>query len=65
LFGTYESEEAQIKYGISKSVNSPNPLTINIFEYQNLFFDLKTAKNTKEILGFLFSKPRWKPKKNN
>lgn len=62
LFGTFAKEEKLPKYGIGVTLPSKNPLTVQFFEFMNLFKDLRHANNFKQRLGYIFLAPGWKPK---
>lgn len=59
LFGTFQEEKEKPKYGLTKNVNSQNPVTIQFHEWKNLARDLKKAKKFTDYLHFLFDVPGW------
>ncbi len=61
LFGTFQKEEFQPTYGLTKQIETINPIKVHFYEYLSILNDLRTARNFKEVLGFLFKKPGWKP----
>lgn len=61
LFGTFAKEEKLPKYGIGVTLPSKNPLTVQFFEFFNLFKDLRNARGLKQSLGYIFLTPGWKP----
>jgi len=42
-------------------VVSKNPVVVQFFEWKALFLDLKRSRTFKEIFGYLFRPPGWKP----
>ncbi len=62
LFRTYAEEEEAPSYGITKQLNSWNPLWANFHYYQEMFFVSKSIKGWKHKLKLLFAKPGWLPK---
>lgn len=62
LFGTYQAEEEPVVYGITTPLGTSNPVTINFREYVQIFKDIRTARNLREIAGYLFKAPGWKPR---
>ncbi len=40
MFGTFEPEVEEVRYGISKPVNSFNPITVTFAEWKDMFRDL-------------------------
>jgi sterol desaturase/sphingolipid hydroxylase (fatty acid hydroxylase superfamily) len=63
LFGTYKAEnkEITITYGLTQPVLSKNPVVVQFFEWKALFLDLRGSRTFKEIFGYLFKPPGWKP----
>lgn len=64
LFGTFAKEEKLPWYGIGVTLPSKNPLTVQFFEFTNLFKDLRSATGIKQRLGYVFLTPGWKPKEH-
>lgn len=62
LFGTYEPEVEKVRYGLSKPVNSLNPIYINLHEFINMYKDVSKARNWKERWNYVFGKTGWRPK---
>jgi len=59
LFGTFEPEQATVKYGITKPVNSFNPITVTFAEWKDLYSDVSVKGLTfKQRLKILFQPPR-------
>ncbi len=54
LFGTFQREEEKVVYGLTKNINTNNPLTINFIEYKNIWNDLKKAPRWKGKLKIIF-----------
>ena len=61
LFGTFQVEEERPTYGITKPLNSWNPVWANFNHYASMWEDLKKIKRGKEKILFLFKKPGWMP----
>lgn len=63
LFGTYAAERdgAPITYGLVRQIDTLNPVKIAFAEWGALVRDLRTARNLREVLGYLFAAPGWKP----
>ncbi|MDQ6904287.1 MAG: sterol desaturase family protein [Bacteroidota bacterium] len=58
IFGTYQKEEEQAVYGITSNVtNKANPLLLNFREYVDIWNDVKSTKNFKRKIFFLFGDP--------
>ena len=60
VFGTYQREEEKPTYGITKPVNSWNPVWANFEHYQFMLIEMKTMKFTDQV-KYIFSKPGWLP----
>lgn len=63
MFGTFQEELHTPNYGLTKPINTINPVKVHFIEYVNIFKDLKKAKNFKEAWGYLAKPPGWEPKK--
>lgn len=63
LFGTYQTEQEPVTYGIIKPINSANPFTIVFHEYWQIIRDVMVAQKLKNKLGFIFGRPGWQPSK--
>ena len=57
LFNTYQAEEAPVVYGITKPINSINPVIINIHEYWSILMDMKNAKGFLNKCACLLREP--------
>ena len=58
LFGTFEPEKETVIYGITKPVNSFNPLIVSFAEWREMFKEVsKSGLSIKQRLGVLFSHP--------
>ena len=61
LFGTFQHEEEKVVYGLTKNINTNNPLTINFIEYKNIWQDVKQCKNWKDRFRIIFGNLEWRP----
>ena len=63
LFGTFAQyrEDAPITYGMVRQLDSNNPLKIAFAEWAALLRDLRSARSLREVLGYVFAAPGWKP----
>lgn len=58
LFGTYQKEEEQPDYGLTKKIGDRfNPIFLNFHEYQDMYVDVKNAENFKEKCFYFFGHP--------
>ena len=60
IFGTFEPEKDQVKYGLVNNVNTYNPTKITIMGWQEIFKNIKNAPSVSEALYFLFGPPKTK-----
>lgn len=61
IFGTYEPEVEQVQYGLTKPINTSNPIKVGFNEFIELGRDLKAADGLKNKVLILFKGPGWKP----
>ena len=61
IFGTWKEldDHVNIKYGVSPSPNSYNPLVILTHEYKEIWMDVKKTKNLRHKLMYIFGPPGW------
>lgn len=57
IFGTFQAEEEQADYGITKPVNSYNPITLNFHEWRDLIKDVRKSRSLKEAYAMMFTSP--------
>jgi hypothetical protein len=57
LFGTFEAEEEQTLYGITKPINSYNPITLNFHEWKDMSYDVVKSRSLKEAYAMMFTSP--------
>lgn len=62
IFGTYEPEVEKVKYGLTKPINTSNPLKVGFHEFIELGRDLKHTNGLRNKVFMLFKGPGWKPK---
>ncbi|MEL7481058.1 MAG: sterol desaturase family protein [Pseudomonadota bacterium] len=63
IFGTYAAEEegVPIQYGITEPMISSNPFKIALFEWGRMIRDVKKARSVRDVFGYLFGRPGWRP----
>lgn len=57
MFGTFALEEERPTYGITKPINTYNPIYLNFHEWRDLISDLREAKDVKEARKIVFGRP--------
>ena len=61
LFGTFEPERERVDYGLTKNLESFDPLRIAFHEWAALARDLRGARGWREALRFALRPPGWRP----
>ena len=59
LFGTFEREDEPVRYGLTKNIDTYNPLTIATHEQVDILRDVANSDSWKERLSFMFRGPGW------
>lgn len=63
LFGTYRAEKdgVPIRYGLVEPLITNNPIRIAFHQFGPLLRDLAGARTAREVVGYLFAPPGWRP----
>lgn len=61
LFGTFQEEEEKPTYGITKPVNSWNPVWVNFNHYAEMWQQLRIINGISNKIKYLFYPPGWLP----
>jgi alkylglycerol monooxygenase len=61
MFGTFQQEEERPTYGITKPLNSWNPIWANFSHYADMRNDLTRITKWSDKVKYLFMKPGWLP----
>lgn len=63
LFGTFAQyrDSAPITYGMVQQIDTNHPVKIAFAEWLALWNDLRAARSLREVLGYAFAAPGWKP----
>lgn len=59
LFGTFEPESEQVRYGLTKNIKTFNPLRIATHEHVAMLKDVASATNWRDRLSFVLRGPGW------
>lgn len=62
LFRSFEPEGKPVVYGLTKNIQTHNPLRVAFHEYAALWRDLRQTSSWRARAGHLFGPPGWKPK---
>lgn len=60
-FGTFQAEEEEVVYGITKQTNSWNPVYVNFEYWIDLFRQSLKVNSVGHFFGMMFKAPGWKP----
>ena len=61
LFGTFEPEIRRVTYGLTKNIDTYNPLRIGYHEFVDIGRDVIAAKGLRNKLRHVFGRPGWTP----
>lgn len=57
IFGTFMEEKERPTYGITKNIDSYNPITLNFHEWVDMIKDVSKAESFKEGYSIMFGRP--------
>jgi sterol desaturase/sphingolipid hydroxylase (fatty acid hydroxylase superfamily) len=60
-FGTFEPERAPVRYGLTKNIQSANPVYAAFHEFVAVLRDALRAGSLRDAFGFLLQPPGWRP----
>lgn len=60
MFGSFEPEGEKVVYGLTKNINSYNPLRIAFHEWLDIWHDVSSAPSWRLKLRYVFGRPGWK-----
>lgn len=61
MFGTFIAEQETPTYGITKSLNSWNPVWANVSHYGDMLKDMKRIPRWRDRLAYIVKPPGWLP----
>jgi sterol desaturase/sphingolipid hydroxylase (fatty acid hydroxylase superfamily) len=61
LFRTFEPEGEPVRYGLTKNIDTYNPLKVATHELFAIARDVRTAKSWRDRAGYVFRGPGWSP----
>ena len=64
LFSSFEPEGEKVVYGLTKNINSYNPLRIAFHEWIDIWRDVRQADTWRLKLRYIFGRPGWKEEKS-
>lgn len=64
LFGTFTPEGERPVYGLTKNIDTFNPVRVATHEFVSIWRDLRAARNWRHRFGYVFGGPGWTPDPN-
>ena len=61
LFRSFEPEGARVRYGLTKNINTHNPVVVAFGEYRAIWRDVRGAGDWRARFGYVFRGPGWSP----
>ena len=61
LFGTFAREEEKLIYGLTRDINTNNPVKITFIEFANIWPDLMQCRTMRDRLRIIFGGLSWRP----
>ena len=61
LFGTFEPEGERVRYGLTKNIDTFNPVRVAFHEFAALWRDVRGAASWRDRLAYMFKGPGWRP----
>jgi len=61
LFGTFQGETERVRYGLTENVRSFRPTRVAFHEFTAIARDLRSTRDWRHRLGYLFRSPGWSP----
>jgi sterol desaturase/sphingolipid hydroxylase (fatty acid hydroxylase superfamily) len=61
IFGTFAREEEKVIYGLTRDINTNNPIKIVFIEFGNIWRDVKKCRTMGDRLRIVFGGLSWRP----
>lgn len=61
LFGTFAREEENVAYGLTRNIDTNNPIKITFVEFGCIFRDVKKCRTMRDRLRIIFGGLSWRP----
>ena len=61
IFGTFAREEEKVIYGLTRDINTNNPIKIVFIEFGNIWRDVKKCRTMGDRLRIIFGGLSWRP----
>lgn len=61
IFGTFEPEGERVRYGLTRNIDTFNPVRVAFHEYGDLWRDVRRSRTWRDRFGYAFRGPGWRP----
>lgn len=61
IFGTFEPERAPVDYGLTKNIETYNPVQVAFHEWRALLRDVRGSASWRDAFAFVLQPPGWSP----
>jgi sterol desaturase/sphingolipid hydroxylase (fatty acid hydroxylase superfamily) len=61
MFGSFEPEAERVRYGLTKNIETYNPVRVAYAEWLAMFRDARRARGWRAKLGYMLRPPGWAP----
>ncbi|NKB64645.1 MAG: sterol desaturase family protein [Gammaproteobacteria bacterium] len=65
MFGTFEEEQEEVVYGITRPIESVNPFVVFFHGFTRLFGKMVETRGWRNKIGYLFMPPGWEPERDS
>jgi sterol desaturase/sphingolipid hydroxylase (fatty acid hydroxylase superfamily) len=65
LFGTFEPELRRVKYGLTKNINTFNPIKVGYHEFVDIARDVRRSGSIREAIRAVLGPPGWAPRRQH
>ena len=62
MFGTYEREDSQVIYGLTRNIKTNNLIKIMLIEFLYIYRDVRKCRNNRDRLKIILGGLAWRPK---
>jgi sterol desaturase/sphingolipid hydroxylase (fatty acid hydroxylase superfamily) len=61
IFGTFQEEHGPVTYGLTKNIETHNPVRIAFHEWRAMIDDVRGAPTFSDAMGYVLRPPGWDP----
>jgi len=65
MFGSFEPEGDRVEYGLTKNIETFNPVKVAYHEWMDIARDVRRSTSWRERLNYMFRGPGWSPEPQN